>query len=240
MASWKRKLERVSLDKEGGPQQPAFVNVFCSDIGWRIDSVRDGGPLESAADVHDVTVVRVEDDRPPRLQVFQQLPLGLGNLLDGPEKLDVHRTDVGVDADVGMGEPGQLGDLPFVIHPHLADHHFGVVGRVVDAERTADQIVEIAPGLEGSPLGADERGDHFLGGGLPGRAGDGDQKKVATFADGVCQLLKRHGRIGDSDHPLARRQIGRNLTDHDALAGLQGLHGKLMAVEAITLDGEED
>ena len=72
--------------------------------------------------------------------VLQQLALGFGDLLDGSEELDVHRSDVRVDADVGMRESRQLRDLALVIHPHLADDDFRVIGRVVDAERAADQV----------------------------------------------------------------------------------------------------
>ena len=45
-----------------------------------------------------------------------------------------------------------------MIHAHLADHDLRIVWSVVDAQRTSDQVVEVAPRLPGTALRADERG----------------------------------------------------------------------------------
>ena len=174
----KSRSEKAPLDKVRGPK-----------VGWMIDAVRDLLSFEGAADVHHVFVVDVENHRAVRRQILQQLSLRLGNLLDRPEELDVHRSDVRVDADIGMQETGENGDLALVIHSHFADDDFRVVRHVVEAERRADHVVEVPPRFERAALGSHERGDHFLRGGLAGGAGDGDQCELVPLPDRSRQLL---------------------------------------------------
>jgi len=139
-----------------------------------------------------------------------------------------------------MGEPGQQRDLALVIHPHLADHHFGVVGHVVDAERAADQIVEIAPRLECAALAGHQRGDHFFGGGLAGRAGDGDEEKGIALANRSRELLQRDGGVVDLHDSFVCRDVLRHVRYHRAARDAQRLRHELVPVQTLALDGEED
>ena len=140
-----RELEGTSVQLEGCPQQAAVADVGAAKVRRTIDAVRHLSPWKAAADVHHVVVVDVQNDRAVGLHILQQLPFRLGDLLDRSEELDVHRSDVRVDADIGMREASQHGDLAFVVHAHLADHHFGIVQHVVETEGCTDQIIEVAP-----------------------------------------------------------------------------------------------
>ncbi|MBV9069862.1 MAG: hypothetical protein JO231_14210, partial [Acidobacteria bacterium] len=65
-----------------------------AEVGVVLDPVRDLGSFETAADVHHVLVVGVDDDRAAGFDVLEELALCFSNLLDGSEELDVHGTDV--------------------------------------------------------------------------------------------------------------------------------------------------
>ncbi len=152
----------------------------------------------------------------------------------------MHRPDVRVDADVGAPVGGHLRDLARVVHPHLGDDDLRLVGRVAQAEREADLVVEVPPRLERAPLGGDESVDHLLGRGLARRPGDRDQKERELAAHGGRERLERRGGVRDLDDPLPRGQwIGKG--GHDRAAPLlEGLREKCVAVEAIAADREED
>ncbi len=205
--------------------------------GRVVDAVRHDRPFESRADPDDVLVVVVDHDRAAGGHVFEQLALGRGDSFDRAEELDVDRGDVRVDADVRSHQARDLGDLPGMVHPHLADHDLRVIGHVVEAERRADLVVEVAPGFVHAPLGGDQRGDHFLGRGLAGRAGDADQRHVVAIADRFRELLQRFVGVVDLDDRFAGL---RNVSDDCAARGLQRLRKELMSVEALAFDGEED
>ena len=185
-------------------------------------------------------VVCVQHDRSALSYVFEQFAFRFGDFLDRSEEFDVHRSDVRVDADVGMSEAGQPRDLSFVIHPHFADDDFGVIGRVVDAERTSDQIVEVAPRLERAALRRDQRRDHLFRRRLPCRSGDADQEKVITLADRLRQLLQCVGRISDADDPFVFGDVRRKLRNDGTARRLQSLGDELMSIETLAFDGEED
>ena len=139
------EIEGAALESEMRPEEAALDDVGGPEIGGLIDPIRHLPPLESSAHVHEVLVVDVEDHGAVGREIFQKLALGLRDFFERAEKFDVHRPDVGVDADVGTGEAGQRGDLALVIHPHLANHDLGIVGSVVETQRRADEVVEVAP-----------------------------------------------------------------------------------------------
>src|SRR6202008_4698913 len=102
------------------------------------------------------------------------------------------------------------------------------VGRgVFEAERAAMQFVEVAPRLDRAPLRADKRGDHLFGGGLAGRAGDGDEGEVVTLADRSRQILEGDGGVADADDAFVRRNVLRNLRDYGAARGGERLRDEL-------------
>ena len=66
-----------------------------------------------------------------------------GDRLHRPEQLEVDRADRGDDADVGLGDRGQLGDLPRPAHAHLEHEHLGARRRAQDLQRQPDLRVEV-------------------------------------------------------------------------------------------------
>ncbi len=240
----KGELERMAFEVERRAEQTALADAGGAEVGVVIDAVGDLAAGEVARDTDDVLVVVIDDHDPLGLDVLQQLSLRLGDLLDRAEELDVHGTDVRVDADVGAGQTGQPGDLPLVVHPHLADDDFGVVRRVVDTERTSDEVVEVPPRLERPALGGDERGDHLFRRRLPRRTGDGDQGEGLSQAELARQLLERDGCVGDANEAFFRRNVLRKVLGHmghdRAGRRLERRGDELMSVEPFPLDGEED
>ncbi len=131
-------------------------------------------------------------------------------------------------------------DFASVIHPQLADDHFGVVGHVVEAERCSDQIVEIPPRFPCAAFRRHQRRDHFLGGGLTRRAGDRDQQEWIALSNRMRELLQRFCGIRDVHDSFVPRDRFRNACHNRTARGLQRLRNELMSVEPLALDREED
>ena len=58
-------------------------------------------------------------------ELFDQLRLGGGDVLDGADQLQVHRRDVGDDAHVRQRDARELADLARAAHRHLHDGDLG-------------------------------------------------------------------------------------------------------------------
>ena len=127
-----------------------------------------------------------------------------------------------------------------MIHPHLADHDLGIIGGVVETQRRADEVVEVAPGLPRAALRSDQRRDHFFRRRFAGRTGDADEEEAIALPNRSRQLLQRLCRVGNANNAfVARNRVG-HVRDDGAASSLQRLRNELVTVEAIALDREED
>ena len=127
--------------------------------------------------------------------------------------------DVVDTADVRVGDGGQSGDLAGRVHTHLEDGQ-AVAG--LDGEqrqRQADEVVEVAPGLEqrvdagvhtGQGLGEDGR-NQLLDRGFAGTAGDRGHLQSRREESTAVRGQRPQGLEGvvdlDSEH-LRRQPLG--------------------------------
>ena len=75
-------------------------------------------------------------------EALDQLGLGLGNALDRPEQLEVHRPDARDDADVRLSDLAELRDLAEPAHAHLGHQHARFRLEAAYRERQADLVVQ--------------------------------------------------------------------------------------------------
>ena len=118
-------------------------------------------------------VVSVEQQHPPGVHALGDFQLGLADALLGAQKLNVAGSDVHDHRHIRMGNPGQVGNLPEMVHSHFQHRHLRIQRHFQNGHGHSDVVVVIGRGL-GHPIGAGQhRRRHFLGGALAHGAGDG-------------------------------------------------------------------
>ena len=147
-------------------------------------------------------------------------------------------TDHGDDRDIGLAAGRHRRDLTKSRHAHLKDCGLGFFVHAQCGQRHTDGIIQVALGLERVVSLGQYRRDHLLGSRLAHRAGDRDNRAVKlrpVSAREVEQTLtgildvKCGNRIG---FVLA---VGQNCGG----ASLDGLTNKVMSVEPLALDRNE-
>ena len=129
------------------------------------------GPLQGGQQ----GVVPVEDSQPVPLQVGEDLALGLKDVLPAAQVLNVGVADVGDEGHIRLHQPGQVVDFPGVVHAQLHHTHLMLRLQPEQGEGHADVVVEIPLRFVDAEPCPQHRRRHILGGGLPHRAGDGDE-----------------------------------------------------------------
>ncbi len=180
-----------------------------------------------------------------RPQIGDQLRLGGGDRLQRAEQLEVDRPDVDDDADVGLGDRRQLGDLADAAHRHLEHEHLAAGRRGEDRQRQADLRVEVLLGRGDRATLGDHRREQVLRRGLAGRAGDRDDLGAERTAPRAREGLQPGERI------LAREQHARLLAhaaaggvlrrhEHAPGAGGQRRGGEATAVDVLAAQADEE
>ncbi len=75
------------------------------------------------------------DSVPARRQRGDDLRLRLGDVLNGPEQLEVDRPDPGDHSDLRARQRAELRDLPEPAHAHLADDDLCVLFDAAQGQR---------------------------------------------------------------------------------------------------------
>src|SRR5215472_3937544 len=101
MLAHKRQLDRFAYAArnqiEGRTGHAVQLDVLRRDICRAVHAEGNHFSLEVAAKLADVVIVGVEYSHATRMQGFDQLILGPGNISQGPEKLKVHGGYTGDD-----------------------------------------------------------------------------------------------------------------------------------------------
>jgi hypothetical protein len=111
--------------------------------------------------------------------------------LDGPEPFEVAGRHIGDHGDRRVDDLAVARDLARQVCACLDDQRIGVVRRLEDGERDADQVVQVGAGrVHAEPCPQHGR-DHLLRAGLPVRAGDrhdgaGDLPPACVRERAVC------------------------------------------------------
>ena len=182
-------------------------------------------------------VVRVDDGGRPLGEAGDHLALGARHAFEAPEALEVLGAGIGDEANRGTRDVDQGRDLARVIGAHL--HHRKAV-RGLEAQqrqRHADVVVEIAARGETAARLSEDRGGHFLRGGLAVAAGDPDQRPAEGRAPAASRALERRLGVGHDDLRQRHRLPGVDQRAGGPLAVRGG--DELVAVEARSLEGDE-
>ena len=191
-----------------------------------------------------VRVVAVEHHQAGPADGPHEFFLFLGHAFNAAQGRQVRRTDAGHHTNVGPGDLAQPPQLARGAGAQFQDQVVVVRLAAEDRQRHADKVVERGlrpPALE---PGLQNLAQHFLGACLAAGTGDGDDHTVqrATvrrrqIAEGLC------GVGHDDDRPAVvgqSRGRGAVAYHHGRSAGIGGLPQKLVAVEPLADQGEED
>ena len=145
----------------------------------------------------------------------------------------------------GAGDSREVGDLARVVHAELDCADAVRLAQAEQRERHADVVVEIADGRQHLriPGGrAQDRGEHFLGGGLAVRAGDRDQRHGEAPAPRARQVAERAARVLRDQH--GHRQRGargeeRGVDQRGRRAARRGGREERVAVESFAAQRDE-
>ena len=178
-----------------------------------------------------------------RAQPGDELGLGGGDRLHAAQQLEVDGPDVDDHADVGLGDPRQLGDLAAAAHRHLEHEHLGPGRRAEDGERQADLRVEVLGGGDDAPVRREHPGEQVLRGGLARRPGDPDDLRAQAPAPGGGEAAERAERVlgGEQRARLrAARRVGVARRDeHAPRPGGQRLRREAPAVDVAAVQADE-
>ena len=146
-------------------------------------------------------------------QRFDQLGLGFHDALQRSSSLQVHRPDNRDDADVRLGNPGQVSDLTHVVHAHLQHDTLVLVRQVHERQRQADFVVVAGLALQGDVAARQHRRRQFLGRRLAHAPRDTDDTDAVPAPPEGRHLLDGLETVGHPEHqrqrPLARQCWGR-------------------------------
>ena len=161
------------------------------------------------------------------------------------EVFDVRGADVGDDTPVGRGDAGECCDLAQVVHAHFDDGEFVLGLKSQQLQRQAKGVVEIALRLEHIEFCGERGGDGFLGGGLAGRAGNGNNAFAPLAAHVRGEGLKRDERIfrdekRNGEHGVGQRRDLGARNDRGDGSALEGCRYVIVAVEPLSAHGEEE
>lgn len=172
----------------------------------------------------------------PPGKAFDDLPLGLGDLLAAAELADVGGADVQYETDLRRDQTGEVADVADIAGAHFEDEVLGVLAGSQRGQRQADLVVEIACRVDGGAFALEELGDEVLGAGLAGRAGERDRGGAEAFDDGAREGAERGGDVRHDDRGYpdgAGRQHGHRTRRH-------GAPGVVVAVDVLAGEGGEE
>ena len=122
-----------------------------------------------------------------------------------------------------------------MVHARLDDRRLMLRPKAQQRQGRADVVVEIGLGLEGAEAPPQHTGDHLLGGGLSGRAGDLHHRQVKFSAIPACQRLQRQPGVLHLNIEFPRQQHLRRLRRQAARrAGLQRFANVGVSVEPLS------
>ncbi len=178
---------------------------------------------------------------PPVSQTFEDFRLGVGDLLDRFEILQMHRRDRGDDRDIGAHQARQRPDLARMIHAEFEDRKARIGGTARQRQRHAPVIV-VGGGRGMGEAGARQHErQRFLGRGLADRAGDRDHLAVQSLPRRARQIAQAFQHVLDHQQPrIGCKRCALRRRDHrKSGAVLQRRLDEVMAVAAVARDREK-
>ena len=174
-------------------------------------------------------------------QVVENLALGpQGPLTGAAQVFNVGVADVGDHGDGRLHQTAHVPDLAEVVHARF-DHRRLMAGlQPQQGLGRADVVVEIGLGFQGPEMPGQHRGDHLLGGGLSGGAGDLHHGDVIQAAVPGGQSAQGQGGVLHPDIEPAGQQCLRHTAAQTACraVGKRCVH-VIMTVEPRAHQGNE-
>ena len=144
-------------------------------------------------------LVAVHDRSSARRERHEKVALLQCDVFARTEELDVGRPHVREDADRGLRDGGEGGDLVSMVHAHLHDGEAVLVAAAQERERHSELVVEVAAGREGRSRDGQDPGAQLLRRGLAIAAGDPDERTLEAFAVAPREGGERRRRVVDVD-----------------------------------------
>ncbi len=149
--------------------------------------------------------------------------------------------DDGDHSDFRLGDFCERPDFTGVRHPHLDDGHLLLRLQLEQHQGKTEMIVKISFRLQYRGAGSQHPGDGLLGGGFASGARDTDNRLPPQAAHGRGQGLQRGERVVNRQQAGLYGETRQLIFTHHGRnrSTLKSLVDEVVAVEALTLHGEE-
>ena len=174
------------------------------------------------------------------LDVTIQLCLSLYDTLEATEAFQMRLADVGDEAIIGVSNMAEEVNLTRVVGAHLHDGNLSIRLDAQQGERHTDVVVQVALSVDDIVFLGQYRRDEFLGGRLAIGAGDGKHNSFALSAVIGGEVLQGLQSVIHDEDALVLRQVFAVSDDEAGHALLGHLQGKVVGIEVLTFQGEED
>ena len=182
----------LSLDKAAAPH--LALRIFHTKVDRR--------PSAAFPPVPQQRLVAIQNQMSLRPQALQDLHLGFQDSFPGAQILNVHGADVGDDRNVRLGNGGQVGHFPKVVHAHLQHRHLHVRLHGQNRHGHTDVVVVIDGRFSHLVFPGQHGGHHLLGGAFAHGAGDAYHRNAQSFpflpgnlTQGLAGIRHHNGRI---------------------------------------------
>ena len=220
---------------------PAAIHIFRPVITGR--GFPDPADLEGrfSPQSRQQVIVSVQDRDPAFPQAVEYLAFSLENAFPAAQIAYVGITDIGDDSNVRFPDPGQIINLVFVVHAHFQNRDLMFRAQPENGHGKSYIIIEIALCLQYIEPGAQDRGDHILGGRLAHAAGDRYCRDLKFSLIITGQIAHGPDRIRDQYVIFAGQQLPGLSGNHAAVrAALQSAVQKIMGVKPLSDQGKKD
>ena len=201
----------------------------------------DAGLFGAALEMGELRDIAIDDCRAARLDAEKDFRLGVGDLGQRAEVLQMHRRDRGDDRDMRADQPRQRLDLAFVIHAHFEHGVTCACGASGERQRHAPVVVVGRDGGMGLAVLRQRKPQRLLGSGLADRAGDADHLGLRARSRGHGESAQSGKHIGHDEERRIAGKLAAPVGGDDGEAGFSGKcrGDKIVAVAIVALDGKE-
>ncbi len=188
----------------------------------------------------DVLVVGGQNSCAALRKTVEDFGLGVGDVRDGVEELDMDGRHPRHDCDVRTNETRERRNLARVVHADFEHAEIGAFRHERQRKRHAPEIVVGFLRSVRAPRCRKHQAQHFLRAGLADAAGDGDDARACSLAGRAAERVQRFERIGYAKQAMGRcGRFERLLDDGGGGALFEGRRNELVSIRALALDGDK-
>ncbi|MCY1396148.1 hypothetical protein D9M71_111090 [compost metagenome] len=234
------RLSRQAKQGKADAATRIAIQVAGAEVGVRVlqAEAQDLVPSHSRLPDIESAIVAVKYGDAVGIQAFENLALGLDDLVLPTELAHMGRAGVGDDDDLRTGQAHGVGDLADTRGTQLDDRAAMLGSQLQQGQRRAQVVVQVTAGGQNFALGTQDAGQHLLHCGLAAgtrHCGDATAEGVA-----IDRAQLSEGQPGVVHHQLRQRCVSDFTFDQGCYCALGGHVGQIVVtIEARPGQGDE-